>query len=126
MNLPLESFNKVLIKLEQKYLDLIDEKYNINPTAGKSRLGSTHSEKTLEIFRKINGLKFLGKKHSSDILKKARERMVGKNNPMFGKPVTEKNKKLISKLHSLPLYVYEAKPLVLINQYTSQKVFMAE
>jgi group I intron endonuclease len=38
-----------LINLEQKYLDLIDNKYNINPLAGKTRLGSKHSEK-LKLF----------------------------------------------------------------------------
>jgi len=126
MNLPLEVHNKVLVKLEQKYLDLIDEKYNINPTAGKSRLGSTHTEETREIFRKINGLKFLGKKHSPEYIKKLRERVLGKNNPMFGKPVTEENKKLISKIQSLPIYIYDAKTLTLINQYPNQKELIAK
>ena len=60
-DLALETFNQILIELEQKYLDLIDDKYNINPMAGKSRLGYTHTEETKKLLSKINGLKFLGK-----------------------------------------------------------------
>lgn len=33
-------------------------------------------------------------------------RMSGSSNPMFGKPVTEENKKLISKLFSKPIFFY--------------------
>ena len=33
-----------LVILEQKYLDMFNNKYNINPVAGKSRLGAKHSE----------------------------------------------------------------------------------
>lgn len=31
-----------LIKMEQKYLDFFSDKYNINPEAGKTRLGAKH------------------------------------------------------------------------------------
>lgn len=33
-----------LVILEQKYLNMFNNKYNINPVAGKSRLGAKHSE----------------------------------------------------------------------------------
>jgi len=125
-NLPPNLYNKILIASEQKYLDLIDEKYNINPIAGKTRLGSTHSEKTKEIFRKINGLKFLGKKHKPEYIKKLRDRMSGKNNPMFGKPAAEESKRLTSITHSLAVYIYDAKTLTLISQYSKQRELVAE
>lgn len=41
-----------LIQLEQKYIDLFEDKYNINPVAGKSRLGAKHSEATRELMSK--------------------------------------------------------------------------
>jgi len=50
-----------LIKLEQKYLDLFNDKYNINPTAGKFRLDSKLSEATKKSMSKIklaNPIKF--------------------------------------------------------------------
>lgn len=40
--------------------------------------------------------------------------MSGSNNPMFGKPVTLENKKLISDLKSKKLYVYDANTVKLI------------
>jgi group I intron endonuclease len=91
--LPTEEFMVVLIEMEQKYLHLVSDKYNINPNAGKSRLGSKHSEKTKEIFRKINGLTFLGKTHSNEYRAVLKARMSGANNHMAGKPVTDKVKK---------------------------------
>ncbi len=42
-----------LVQLEQMYLDLFFNKYNINPAAG-SRLGAKHTEETKELFSKIN------------------------------------------------------------------------
>ena len=33
-----------LVILEQKYLDMFNNKYNINPVAGKYRLGAKHPE----------------------------------------------------------------------------------
>jgi hypothetical protein len=41
-----------LIKLEQKYLDIFEDKYNINPLAGKTRLGAKYSEVTKELMSK--------------------------------------------------------------------------
>lgn len=81
-------------------MDLIDDKYNINPVAGKTSLGAKRSEKTKALLSKLNGLKFKGKSHTKEVVESIRKRMTGENNPMFGKPVTEENKKLISALHS--------------------------
>jgi len=36
---------------------------------------------------------FLNKTHSSDVVEQIRARVRGPGNPMFGKPVTEENKK---------------------------------
>jgi hypothetical protein len=47
--------------------------------------------------------------------------MEGENNSMFGKPVTEENKKLISALFSKPVYLYDANSLKLINKYENHK-----
>ena len=35
-----------LVKLEQKYLNLFEYKYNINPMTGKSKLGFKYLEAT--------------------------------------------------------------------------------
>jgi len=113
--------------MEQKYLDLIaaahlvysphpyslDEgdpaeggasKYNINPNAGKTRLGAKHSKETRELYKKINGLTFLGKTHSDEYKAIIRERITGEKNPMFGKPVTEEMKKIISETFTFYFY----------------------
>lgn len=45
---------------------------------------------------------------------------------MFGKPVTEENKKLISELFSKPIYVYDANTLVLIAKFNKQKDLITE
>lgn len=42
----------------------------------------------------------------------------GDNNPMFGKPVTEENKKLISEMFSKTVYVYDANTLVLLHKFS--------
>jgi group I intron endonuclease len=91
-NLPKEQFRLYLTELEQVYLDLIANKYNINHTAGKTRLGAKHSAETKALFSKINGFKFLGKTHTPEYKEKLRQRMRGANNPLYGKPVTEENK----------------------------------
>ena len=39
---------------------------------------------------------FLNKTHSPEVIEQIHARTTGPNNPMFGKPVTERNKKLIS------------------------------
>jgi hypothetical protein len=38
---------------------------------------------------------FLNKTHSPDVIEGIRIRMTGSHNPMFGKPVTERNEKFI-------------------------------
>lgn len=115
----------MLIGIEQKYLDMFEHKYNINPLAGKTRLGSKHSEETKELmskFRKENP-SFLNKTHSPEVIKIFRDKFTGKNNPMYGKPVTEENKKLISKLFSKPVYIYDANTFELVVKFEKQKRF---
>ena len=51
-NLTSEELMVTLIKIEQKYLDLFSDKYNINPNAGKTRLGAKHSEASKELMSK--------------------------------------------------------------------------
>jgi group I intron endonuclease len=42
-----EELSVILIKLEEKYIDSFNDKYKINPQAGKTRLGGVkHSEAT--------------------------------------------------------------------------------
>lgn len=118
-NLIEEELNTLLIELEQKYIDLFEDKYNINPTAGKSRVGAKHSEaskKLMSIWRKENPA-FLNKTHTLETIEKMKLRMTGSNNHMYGKPVTDENKKLISELFSKKVYLYDANTLVLINKY---------
>lgn len=118
-----KSLNEKLISLEQKYIDLFEDKYNINPLAGKTRLGAKHSEESKLLMSKLRKENpyFLNKKHSPEVIEQMRNRMSGSNNPMFGKPVTEENKKLISKLFSKPIYLYDANTLTLIAQFERQK-----
>lgn len=47
--LSLEDLSATLIKMEQKYLDLFNNKYNINPLAGKTILGAKHTPASLEL-----------------------------------------------------------------------------
>jgi group I intron endonuclease len=97
-----EELSITLIMLEQKYLDYFKDKYNINPNAGKTRLGAKHSEATKELFSSLRreNPTFLNKTHSPEVIAAMSARVKGSNNPMFGKPVTEGNKKLISELFS--------------------------
>lgn len=90
-----EELMVTLISLEQKYLDLFDDKFNINPKAGKTGLGAKHSEATKELMSILGkeNPHFLNNTHSSDIVEQIRASMTGSGNPMFGKPVTEENKK---------------------------------
>jgi len=48
-------------------------------------------------------------------------RVKGSNNPMFGKPVTESNKKLISDFFRKSVYLYDANTLTLIANYSKHK-----
>lgn len=97
-NLTSDELMITLIKMEQIYLDLFNDKYNINPNAGKTRLGAKHSEATKELMSKLGkeNPHFLNKTHSLEAVEQIRDRVTGPGNPMFGKPVTEENKKLIS------------------------------
>lgn len=55
-----------------------------------------------------------------------RFRVGGYKNPMFGKPVTEENKKLISELFSKSIYLYDANTLSLITKYDRHKDMVEE
>jgi hypothetical protein len=55
-----------------------------------------------------------------------RSRMTGSNNPIFGKPVTEENKKLISELFSKSIYLYDANTLSIIVKYDRHKDLVEE
>lgn len=79
----LQEFMLELVQLEQMYLDLFFNKYNINPAAG-SRLGGKHTEETKELFSKINkeNPPFLNKTFSNEVLEGMRKRMSGSLNPM--------------------------------------------
>jgi len=70
-NLQAEHYAK-LIELEQKYLDLYHDKYNINPIAGKYRAGSKHTEATKELMSKLRTENpyFLNKTHSAELIEK--------------------------------------------------------
>jgi group I intron endonuclease len=122
-NLSKTELNIQLIEMEQKYLDLFDNKYNINPTAGKSRIGAKHTEATRELMSKVRQENpyFLNKKHNVETIEKMRLRLSGSNNHMYGKPITEENKKLISKMFSKSIYLYDANTFKLINKYDKHK-----
>lgn len=71
-----------LLGLEQKYLDLVSDKYNINPTAGSS-LGRKHSEESKvkigiasrgRVFSEETLEKFRERRHSEETLEKFRAR----------------------------------------------------
>lgn len=48
-------------------------------------------------------------------------RMTGSSNPMFGKPVNEANKKLISELFMKPIFLYDANTFKLISKFARHK-----
>lgn len=52
--------------------------------------------------------------------------MSGSLNPMYGKPVTDANKKLISYLFRKDVYLYDAMTLTLISKYNSHKDLIKE
>lgn len=85
-NLTSEELSLTLIKMEpppQKYLDSFNDKYNINPNAGKTRLGAKHSEASKELmskWRKENP-SFLNKTHSPEVIEQLSARVKGSNNP---------------------------------------------
>lgn len=121
--LSFEDLSDTLIKMEQKSLDMFNNKYNINPLAGKSRLGAKHTPLSLELmstWRKENP-SFLGKTHSPEVLEQIRKRMQGSNNPMHGKPVTDSTRKIISELFSKPVFLYDANTLKLLSKYDKHR-----
>lgn len=123
----LRDFMLELTQLEQKYLDLFLNKYNINP-ASSSRLGAKHSEETKALFSKINkeNPRFLNKTFSNEVLEEMRKRMSGPLNPMYGKPVSDANKKLISDLFRKEVYLYDANTFTLISKFNSHKDLVQE
>lgn len=123
----LRDFMLELTQLEQKYLDLFLNKYNINP-ASSSRLGSKHSDETKALFSKINkeNPRFLNKTFSYEVLEEMRKRMSGSLNPMYGKPVSDANKKLISDLFRKEVYLYDANTFTLISKFNSHKDLVQE
>lgn len=116
-----EELSVTLIKMEQKHLDCFKDKYNINPNAGKSRLGAKHSEATKELFSELGMGKPTNATFSAEELAQRSVRATGSNNPMYGKPVTESNKKLISEFFSKSVYLYDANTFELICKYAKQK-----
>ena len=82
-NLTSEELGVTLIKMEQKHLDSFNDKYNINPKAGKTRLGAKHTEATRELMSKLRkeNPHFLNKTHSPELIEEMRARMSGINNP---------------------------------------------
>ena len=96
--------------------------------AGKSRLDSKHSEATKELMSKLRkeNPSFLNKTHSEEVVEQIRMRMTGSSNPMFGKPVTEANKKLISKLFSKPIFLYDANTFKLIFKFNKHNDLIQE
>lgn len=128
VNLTSEELMISLIKMEQKHLDSFVDKYNINPLAGKTRKGAKHSEASIELMTKLRKETpyFLNKKHTPEVVEILRAKMVGSNNPMFGKPVTESNKKLISELFSKSIFLYDANTFNLIAKYDKHKDLMLD
>lgn len=112
-----------LIEREQKYINMYPNKYNINPVAGKTRLGSKHTLETKALMSKLRKENpyFLGKTHDEYYKNKLKARMAGNKNHMFGKIVTEQNKKLISHMFSKKTYVYNANNMELIKVFTRHK-----
>jgi group I intron endonuclease len=118
-----EELSVTLINMEQKNLDLFDDKYNINLLAGKTRLGAKHTEASKELmgkWRKENP-SFLNQTHSPEVLEQMRARMQGSNNPMYGKPVSDSTKKMISEFFSKSIYLYDSNTLKLIAKYDKHK-----
>lgn len=119
----------LLIVLEQYYLDLLNPNYNINPTAGKSRVGAKHSEESKELIKLANTGKlnpFYGKTHTEEVKTLLKERMSRSKNPMAGKPVTEIVKQAIKDAHNRPTYLYDSESKELVQFFTSRKEFIKE
>jgi len=122
-----EELGVMLIKMEQKYLDYFKASflYNINPNAGKTRSGAKHSEASKGLMSRIRTGVSNPRLYTKEQLEEMSARFKGSNNPMFGKPVTESNKKLISDLFSRSVYLYDANTLTLIDCFSKHKDLIA-
>lgn len=69
-----------LIKCKQKWIDLLNPQYNLNPQAGNSK-GYIHSIESLDKMRIVA----LGRKHSDKVKKLMSESRKGINNSFYGK-----------------------------------------
>lgn len=119
-NLTSEKQVYILIEMEEKYLNYYQDMYDINPQPGKTRKGAKHSEATLELMTKIidDTSLFLNRKHTPETRKILREKAVGSNNPICNK------KKLISKLFSQSIFLYDANTFNLIAKYDRHQDLM--
>jgi len=79
-----------LIEYEQKWIDLLKPKYNINPTAGNTK-GYKHTIETIEKMREVA----LGRKHTEEVKELMSKSRTGKDNYFYGKKHSEKSLALI-------------------------------
>jgi group I intron endonuclease len=103
--------------------------YNINPTAGKSRIGTKHNEESKELMRLANlndKNPFYGKTHSNEFKELIRKRMLGINNPMAGKLITDLVKQTIRNTHNQSVYLYNYETKELFKVFFNQKEFIKE
>lgn len=108
------------MSLEQIYLEFFLNKYNINPIAGiMFRLGAIHTKESNFLISQVFKANphFLNKTLIGEVLYKMRKRMSGPIKPVYGRPVSDANKKLISDLFRKDVYLYEASTLNLIKKY---------
>lgn len=89
-----------LIMVEQKHLDTVNKKYNINTIAGRppSREGVSFSlEQREEISRRVSGKNnpFYGKEHTKESKEKMSENSKGEKHPSYGKKMSEETKQKI-------------------------------
>ena len=92
-NLSLEEANKMEIELIKKY-NSTNDKYGYNITQGGKNFH--HSEETKKKISEANKISLKGNKWSDEQKRKMSEKMMGENNPFFGKTHSEETKKLIS------------------------------
>jgi group I intron endonuclease len=76
-----------LISCEQKWIDLLNPEYNVNPTAGNSK-GYKHTVESMEKMRTAA----LGREHSEQVKQAMSESRMGDKNPFYGKTHSEENK----------------------------------
>lgn len=79
-----------LIKCEQKWIDMLNPKYNLNRLAGNSS-GYTHTPESIEKIRTLA----LGRKHNEKVKKLMSESRKGVNNNFYGKKHTAESINLI-------------------------------